>query len=219
MARNSGIIDLSKGQALPTQRTIVVTGIGRGGTSAMATVLYEAGLPRLGRIRRHTQEDWTLGTLLRERRFEAFAERARRRDAVYDVWGFKWPTAYHFPQAMASLRNPRFVVMHRDLVAMSVRNGLDNNLPGDAVAWLRKVHLWQSQQIRFAIESPYPCLCVSYEKLLTNTQQVLDRVSEFVGLSISNEARSKVQPEPLSYRSGLPLSLDDPDSYDYYDDP
>lgn len=215
MEINEGFVRLKAGPP-ERQRTLVVTGIGRSGTTAAATALYEMGLPRIGEIRVHNQEDMTIGRLIESRQFEQFRELVARRNESLDLWGFKWTNMYHFPRMLSELRNPRFVLMTRDVTSIAIRNGRCAKLPGEPTDWMLRVHQWQSQLIRFAIESPYPVLIVSYEKLLTRTEAILSEIADFTGLQTSESVAATIQPESRDYVAGLPLSSDDPESYKTY---
>ena len=90
--KNPGYLELNP-QPILVPRTIVVTGIGRSGTTGMMTALLNMGLQNRGRQRQDTLDDWGIGELIDNfpETSEKLQEEIKRRNELEEVWGFKWP--------------------------------------------------------------------------------------------------------------------------------
>tara|TARA_R110002167_G_scaffold302352_1_gene506679 strand:- start:904 stop:1524 length:621 start_codon:yes stop_codon:yes gene_type:complete len=178
-AFNDGCIAIRRGHF--GQRTIVVTGIGRSGTTAMIRSLYKMGLPKTGKLTAATNDDHDIGKAIVNRAGD-LKERIDRRNAAHDVWGFKWHLLWQRHRELRMLRNPVLIVMSRDSVSIAKRAWhSDKSVP--VTRWIEQVEDWQRELYRFALrEAQMPVALVSFEKLVMKPATVLRFVSDFVSL-------------------------------------
>src|SRR5688572_30578640 len=80
----------------PAPRTIIVTGLGRSGTTMMALLVRVAGLDMGGHVFDATQEDSEFVHVLANRNLHLLPELIRRRNQNRTLWGFKLPALHAF---------------------------------------------------------------------------------------------------------------------------
>jgi hypothetical protein len=178
------------------QKTVVVLGAFRGGTSLVARILKNLGVFMGDEFapsdrEYETIEDAEFQQLLHRRDLLARAEidagdftageiaslRAliNRRDADHDLWGWKYPGSvvwYLHAGIERYLRNPHFVTVFRDPLAV-FQHELDKDRmePADARKRGGRSFEWVGLQYRRLIEhvaqSDAPHLLVSYERATT----------------------------------------------------
>ena len=100
------------------QRTIVVYGVSRGGTSLVAGVCKGLGIPMNRRNEKndpnHEDPEFKFSDPDRLR------ERIRQRDASSDLWGFKWPDSLLNKDVLDRLlRNPHYIFVYRNIAAVA----------------------------------------------------------------------------------------------------
>jgi hypothetical protein len=181
-------------------KTLVVLGSGRGGTSAVAGMLSALGVSLGPYAAAPVFEDLELALAI-EVGGEAVARdviAARNRD--YPVWGFKRPGfCRHVQDYHPCLRNPRYVVIYRDALAIAMRSMLSAN--ADLFDALKSAYADYSHIQTFLTENKVPALLISYEKLIENPLAIAEQLAAFCGLAPEATARAaaSVQRAPESY--------------------
>jgi len=103
-------LDLNRKRKIPSQRTVVVLGVERGGTSMAAGVIRGLGVD-LGARAGLNHEDPLFLTEEQPR----LANRIKMRNKETDVWGFKVPKASLMLDFYEKhLRNPYYVIVYRN---------------------------------------------------------------------------------------------------------
>jgi hypothetical protein len=102
------------------------------------------------------------------------------------LWGFKRPEAYkHLDRLCAACRNPRIIVMFRDILAIAVRNSIAVQL--DPVQSLPRL-LSDYQALLGALERVrVPMLLLSYEKCVQFPVETVKEIASFAGIEINDE--------------------------------
>ena len=179
MKRNDGCYEIRSSYS--KQKTLVVTGIGRSGTTAMIRALYAMGLPQVGLITSATNDDYHIGHAIATNHPD-LSKRVASLNAKHEVWGFKYPNMWQHGATLHELREPRLIVMSRDPVAIA-RRSFDSDQSLSFMRWCEQVSEWQLAMTRFVCyETSMPILFVSYEKLLEKPVTVLRYVSRFTQL-------------------------------------
>src|SRR5262245_26760742 len=107
--------------------TVIAMGLGRSGTTMVARVLIELGMNMGAHLSRRSSEDADIRSRIKANDLSGFQELCRQRDAAHDKWGFKCPAFFPVMNTFSkSVRNPRFIVMFRDVLAISIRNKLSS---------------------------------------------------------------------------------------------
>jgi hypothetical protein len=164
-------------RAVPEQRTVVVLGGYRGGTSMVAGLLRLMGLFMGFRLGQRNNEDLDFQGAPPERIIELAEERGR----MFDLWGWKCPgSIYSMDRIAGHLRNPRFIVIFRDVMAIA-QNEMAREIYGFEEA------VWRSadQQMRladFVLKSSHPTLAASYERAVRDSDLFVRSLADFVGL-------------------------------------
>lgn len=194
------------GKAL--ERTIIVLGVARSGTSMIAAALTSLGIPMGAGKESIVYEDIELARAMELKDLELLKSIIRARNSKHAVWGFKRPSASAQMARIARLfRNPRFVVVFRDIFAIAVRNriSVSANLYNDMQSSLTQY----GKILSFIQTSQFPTMLVSYEKALARREPFVRALSEFVGIyeeRLINDAISSVEPEPLRYLQNARLT-------------
>jgi len=192
---NTGIMVVGNPAPLDQERTIVITGTPRGGTTMVAECLRTLGLP-IGVTgpatgARFNLEDPEFQTLLgRESPGEIDLQSLRalvlRRNLENRVWGFKLPMALNsLPILEPELRGAQFILIFRDAIAVSSREVVAVGI--EAVDAMRRTLVWQERMIDFVESSGASCLLLSYEKSLQFPQITAGMLANWCGLEASEE--------------------------------
>ncbi len=185
------------------QRTYVMVGNGRGGTSMVAGLMVALGsIPYLGeKTYSVNYEDAELVNAAQGLDFEQTpldlepdAVRSRliglieRRNAAADVWGWKDPSAdLYLESIIGNLRNPHIIFVTRDPGAVAGAHARVNSIAtveafSEANARLNRY--WAMiQRLRL------PTLLVSYERGKQKPQELLTALGAFTGATVTADAR------------------------------
>ncbi len=181
------------------QRTFLIFGVNRGGTTATAGAIRRLGM-FLG-------DD--LGGNLEDRLFRkrlgmaAIRQTVAARDETHDVWGWKHPHPHQYiDELLPDLRNPRLILVTRDLAANSLgTSSWDREDIDKAIA----MYLAQTRKnVDLIRRVDRPVLVVSYEKLLVKPEAVVADMAHFCGLkpSASELAHAVDFIKPGAYQPG-----------------
>lgn len=206
---NSGVLRLrlpdedfaAKGGPL----TAIVSGVGRSGTSMVAKVLHSLGL-FMGRIDGlAVYEDREFNQALYIRDYVTLDALIRKQNAANERWGFKFASLQNHlsPAQLNSFRNPRLIVVARDVVATTSRSKLSDAEKRDLEATLRDVTQQVSDMMAFVSSAPCPTLLLSYEKCVAFPDAAIDALAGFCGIVPTADARRQalhaIEPNNPSY--------------------
>ncbi len=159
---------------IPARRTIAIFGVPRGGTTLVAGLVRRCGIDIGDNLPVNLEDP----VFTRNQPEELKAE-IEKRNASRDVWGWKFPRAgVYLPKIQDKLRNPRYIVVWRDLLANARRI---NKRGSPIVEALQHAHRIQAQNIAFLESTPHPALLISYEKAVLDPIQATAELSLFVG--------------------------------------
>jgi hypothetical protein len=149
-----------------------VFGHAKGGTSALAGAVRLLGIPMSGN---HLTSDDCV-TLSEE----MIAER----NGINEVWGFKNPSFLSEAQRLqGQLRNPFFLFIYRDPVAITTNNGAPFN---DGL--LNEVNRLHERLLSTYQEIKVPKLLISYERLIFDSEKSIGQIAEFLGVKPREKA-------------------------------
>lgn len=164
-----------------TQRTYVVFGTRRGGTSMVAGAVRALGLD-LGNVGgRRNNED----PQFQNRSMDDIRAAIERRDAARDVWGWKFPAAANYlPAIISSIRNPYFIVVYRDPVAAALSQANKDQRARQRTPRiaLHECNSNANMNTGFILATDRPCLLVSHERALGDTGVLIDELADFLSL-------------------------------------
>lgn len=189
-------------------RTVIVTGIGGSGTSALAGCLHKMGCSMGKHLARHPAgfdlyEDACLYGVfgLPEKDMRRVLTSYALTHADGDVWGWKstlaWKAAPLLPDLYAKLGHEvRIVISHRTFRA-SVRARMEGRCPpgqtfteAEATGWALRA---LGGMTRIVQRATCPVLHVSYEDLLADPASEVARLARFAGLEATEEAIAHVR--------------------------
>ncbi len=197
-----------KGTALPGgwPRTLIVLGAARGGTTLVAQMLHDVGV-FMGEGLGATCQDAALSQVSRALfaaeigpDHPAIAELMRRRDRQFEVWGWKFPGQI-LPELYRQARNPHFVLVFRDPVAIATREARSQAL--ETFPCFERASAQITALSAFAAAADEPCLIVSYERAMADKTGLADALAEFAGLVVAPEVKARAveraQPGTAAY--------------------
>lgn len=210
---NSGFSVLNTPPRNQSNNCIVVVGVARGGTSAVAASLVGLGVHMGDDINSANYEDKKIissipnrgRNLLSLNAWNNFSSIAEEYSNSHQRWGFKYPSIHsHLYKINKLLNKPRYIFVYRDIFSISNRRSEVFSNDSQVEAMQNSLRLYKNIMEFIQREQPYSLL-VSYEKILTNTEGYLSTLSNFCDLSPSDEAlkhtASLIMPSPDSYES------------------
>jgi hypothetical protein len=205
--RNAGIYISRKSAAHPSQRTFVVLGAGRGGTSMIAGLLARLGVPMGANGVLYEDEEIRDITkkFPKEEWFRLLTPLFEDRNRKHDVWGLKVLRLSRLLKELEeSLRNPYFIFVFRDPIAISVRNQVSADL--DFFHTMNYTLGTYRLFAQYMESSKVPYIALSYEKSLIEPKLTVTTLADFLGLSITKRLMSEairfVSPSPEDYVLG-----------------
>lgn len=184
------------------QKTLIVLGVARGGTSAVAGALAQLGVFTGDMSAGPVFEDVHLSSKIESGTDQEIQELIADYNQHHDVWAYKRPRLlYHIDHVHPFFRNPLYIVVFRDIFAAAQRTRISGGV--DTLLSMRKL-LGDSERILSFIDTNRPSfIMVSYEKLLAYPEEFVEQLVEVAGLSVSPEnvqaAADFVRPEPPEY--------------------
>lgn len=174
--------------------TVAILGVTRGGTTMVAGVAKRCGLP-IGTNLLGNLEDPDFVSKDLAHMTAAVA----MRNASMKVWGWKYPrAALYLPELLPTLRNPRVVMIWRDLLAGVSRRVARGDSIQESLLSAARV---QRKNLQLVDANPCPILHVSYEKAILDPDPFVETLAAFVGGSLPadmDELRAFM--EPGSYK-------------------
>lgn len=198
--RSAGFVYHPQGEPAP-QRTFVVVGSPRGGTSLIAGAMRLAGVDMGSNIDPDNNEDRAftihggdVSLFQDEKRKQNFLadvrENIQNNNKKLEIWGWKDPiVAYYIEEVFPILRSPRFIFILRDAAAVAMRERvelpqqdmkragihLEMNKVGESIdLYQRAFKVLRNAQV--------PTLVLSYERILRYPQDFAARIADFGGI-------------------------------------
>lgn len=175
----------------PAQCSVLATGLGRSGTTMLSRVLSELGIFMGTAITEAYQEDQEFLALVKAKDYDGFGALCRKRDQAHDKWGFKCPAARSNLSGFArQMRNPRGVVVFRDILATSLRNTISIQMP--PMQALETAALGYVGLVQQVTKADMPTLMLSYEKVLQFPTLCVHAVAEHCGIDVSDDTARRI---------------------------
>jgi hypothetical protein len=201
---NPGIILLRPlAEPVPEARTIIVTGVGRSGTSMAAALLAGAGILDRANAYDVTLEDRELLHVLTAQDRPGLVEAIRRRNEDANVWAFKIPNLHGYlgPADLSLFRNPHLVIVMRGIAAIAHRHATAERLH-PARAFFETAET-MTTLVEFLKSADCPTLVVSYEKTILHPEATVRALMDFAQLPLSGDLLDQlvalIHPEDRAY--------------------
>ena len=188
------------------ERTILVTGVARSGTTMVAHTLRAAGLFMGSDIDDLVQEDREFLDCIKSGDEARIRRMILARNTIHATWGAKIPSLHLYLRVgdLRGFRNPYLVVLVRDLVAVAKRNVI-SEFRGELDA-LQDALDGVYSMLGFVRHAQCPTLLLSYEKALGAPESFIDVLFDFCGLPVSGGRRgaalAMVRPNDPAYVAG-----------------
>tara|TARA_R100000935_G_scaffold41713_1_gene63364 strand:- start:170 stop:1243 length:1074 start_codon:yes stop_codon:yes gene_type:complete len=202
---SAGIV-YKHGDTEKTQKTFIVLGAPRGGTSMSAGILNLCGVNTGDVIDPDNHEDQSflshngdfffLDDEIRSKDYvKDIKANIERKNENYDVWGWKDPLSIvYIERVIEKIRNPHFIIVTRDSVATAMRERVESKSDISLDFFLRKARFSNDLYMRsfeFIAKNKYPALFVSYERSLRNKNGLADLFLEFCNPDQEHFAETK----------------------------
>lgn len=173
--KNSGFKVLRPAKPVD-EKTLVVLGSPRGGTSMLAGLLRELGFFMGDRVDRYNHEDWAFLT----DDVEQIRATIAQRNEEHPVWGWKVPDSIHYlPEIAPDLRNPHYLVVFRNPIAVaSSMQRYTEDLSLQTA--LRRALEYFVRIEEFLAQRKAPVLLVSYEAAVADPKGLIEAIGQFV---------------------------------------
>jgi hypothetical protein len=197
---NEGVLTLNKPQASPPEKTVVVLGVARGGTTMAASVLQALGVymgEKLGPV----LEDVALSKAVESQDMARLSEIVAQRNAAHRLWGWKRPSALEFKDVWKDrFRNPYIIAVFRDPFAIANRNRI--SMLSDVFQNMEHTVQHLGTLVQFLRQQEAPVLLCSYEKVLAYPEIFVRAVDNFLDLNANEswaEAIRRINPASKEY--------------------
>lgn len=168
------------------QKTLIVCGNFRGGTTAVAQLLAKLGIPMGEKMDPNNNcEDLEFQRLLLGDTLDrAELDRlVRGRNARHDIWGFKFPGAHlHMPEMLERFRNPQVIFVFRDPYA--VADSEQRRTGQDLYLMMKRTVDYNLRMTGLLQSLACPTHPVSFEQLLVRPAAVIDRLLAFLDIRL-----------------------------------
>lgn len=200
LLQNSGVFVLNKSPTSSPEKTVLVLGLARGGTTMVASVLQALGVfmgEKLGPV----LEDVALSEAVESRNTFQLKQIIAKRDAIHPVWGWKRPSSIEFSKVWeGNFRNPYVIAIFRDPFAIANRNRI--SMLSDIFQNMEHSVHQLSLFVKLLRQQKCPVLLCSYEKVLAFPEAFVQSVDEFIGLNAYAswpEAICRINPASKEY--------------------
>jgi hypothetical protein len=188
-----------------TPRTLVVLGVSRGGTSATTGILAQLGVYMGNSGEAPMYEDLYLNRAVRNGAEDDFRQRIASYNSAHTVWGYKGVVLNrNLAQYHRLFRNPLYLVVYRDLLAIASRARISGGHDIQKVM-ARQINEY-SRILRFISEQQPNALLLSYEKLRLDPAPLVEKIALFVGLNADLETLSRAVDSVRQRPSDYPAS-------------
>jgi len=183
---NTGVLTLFHDAfSIERQRSIMVVGVERGGTSMVAGVLRSLGVcmgTRTGRNHENPAFQFDNPDIL-QKQIELM-------NAEYDVWGFKYPRASLMIDFYNEhLRNPYYILVTRNIA--SVVDSWCSRGQNDPVETALHAIEYYSVALHAIKSSLRPSLMVNYELACKYPVAFIEAAAKFVGVELTEDRKQK----------------------------
>lgn len=185
------------------EKTLIVLGVARGGTSLVAGALDMLGVFTGDESRKPVYEDTKLAKFLEA----GDLKQAQAVIADYNIrehiWSFKRPVSVNYVNTLCEVcRNPVFLIIFKDIFSISNRNKI--SMQGDVVSELEKAYDAYGKIVSFVREESPNAFLLSYEKIMQNKEMFVDLLIDLIGVdSVSQEQKIAtldfIEPNPEEY--------------------
>jgi len=164
---------------VPKKKTVIVVGMGRGGTSLTAAILDALGVAMDGSVDGHFERS-------EFKDFNGLEERIQYLTKISPLWGAQ-VMPYDLDRILPLIMNPVLIVVFRDLVAIAQRRESAGDYNNGSVI---DNTIFEMKRFHEYVKDRNPMLYLSYERLKHEPEQTIDHICEFLDLPIDNKQKA-----------------------------
>ncbi len=169
------------------EKTVIVVGVQRGGTSMVAGVVRELGI-NLGDNLGNNHED----PEFLSKDLDVIRATIARKNAARDVWGWKMPhSSEYLLELLPDVRNPHVIIVFRNLLAMA-----ESQMKRSETIFERafRFSLNRLNQVGSIVnEINAPLMLVNYESAIGKPGAFIDELVSFLRLAPDADARGRAE--------------------------
>ena len=200
---NSGMEFIGDKNCLSTkQKTLIVLGVARGGTSLLSGSLHNLNIFTGDLSVKPVFEDAKLAKAFESKDDKLVDEILEMYNSQHDVWGFKRPSMISYiDEIHHKFRNPIYLIVFKDIFSISVRQKISMNL--NVVDQLKNTLNNYNKIIEFINSSNPNAFLFSFDKILKNKEAFIDSLIHASGQKTDSEnkqaALNFISPNPEEY--------------------
>jgi hypothetical protein len=185
-------------------RTVIVLGVGRGGTSVIAGCLRSLGVC-MGRDIHPLKHEWSPVVYSSDGRLDLDAtyRAVAAMDAEFPLWGWKSPRDFGLFETVGGLlRDPGFIFVTRDILESALSGAAQQDMPVELGLYeAATVYRRIADSLRYL---PWPTMVVSYRDALEKSEELVTVLCSFLdidpGSAAKKQATDFIQPGTRAYR-------------------
>lgn len=201
---NTGIRSVGDADALAAnEKTLIVVGPGRGGTSLVAGTLHHLGVFMGDGSEPPVFEDRRLAGPCQSNRPGKVAAIMREYDDAHSIWGYKRPSIIdHFDIVHEHARNPVYLFIFKDVFSIANRNAI--SMQFDVLKGLRMAQRAYGKIIDFIAEREPNGLLFSYDRIMRDEAEFVDTLTQLLPTESTTDtnraaALQFIEPNPTAY--------------------
>lgn len=164
-------------------KTVVIMGVARGGTSMVAGTVRELGVNLGTRLGENHEDPQFLPFEV-----DKIREVIQRRNEEHGTWGWKMPHSLQYiEQIQGDLRNPHYILVWRNTLATAISqvNRSDTTI-NNALQYSSNRLVEMIDKLKL-IEGPV--LLVNYEQAINHKDDFIDTLAGYLGVEVTDEVR------------------------------
>jgi len=179
------------------QKTVIVLGCYRGGTSMVTAVLKSLGVFMGTRFGKESGGSNHEDLQFQGKNTETIRSMIKKRNEQNDVWGWKDPgLIFRIGEIEDDLRNPHFITIFRDPYAIALSEFHRNHRP--LMEGLKTALGHTQALVMFHERTMNPNHLISYEKAMNDKATFVKNLVDFLGLDVSAKAMADAE-EVMTY--------------------
>lgn len=204
LLENSGIKFIGNIETLKkSNKTLVVLGVARGGTSLVSGTLSKLGIFGGEESIAPVFEDKKLAGAYENKDYKLAKKIINEYNSIHKIWSFKRPSSIDYLDHIhKDFTNPIYLVIFKDIFSVANRNNISMKM--DILEGLNRAMHDYRKILNFLDNNSVNGLLLSYEKIMQNKEDFIDNLKLIVGENKVSDSEYKealefIEPNPKSY--------------------
>ena len=186
------------------EKTLIVVGIARGGTSMISGSLNHLGIFTGLKSGAPVFEDVHLSNAIESKNMSDTVKIIDEYNNQHDIWAFKRPSMINYlSQLHREFRNPIYLFVFKDIASIAARNNI--SMQAEVIKNINNAQKDYQKVIDFINNTEnLNGMFLSYEKIMNNKDEFLDSIVSLIGRDTVTEEKIKkaknfIEPNPKDY--------------------